>query len=77
MDLEPKLEEAVSLFTGKNIMYTKQSGESRRFTVLEVQTFARAKSTGKVYIRARLIDHDSDLAEEVERTLHLEGIEFP
>ena len=76
MDIQPKLEQAVSLFTGRKVTYTKENGESRSFTVVEVLVFARAKSTGKVYIRAKLLDHDDGLIEK-ERTLHLEGIEFP
>jgi hypothetical protein len=75
MDLEPILAEAVSLFTGRKIKYTKENGESRLFTVLEVTTFARAKSTGKVYIRAKMLDHDDGLS-EVERTLHFDSIEI-
>jgi hypothetical protein len=75
MELQPILAEAVSLFTGREITYKKESGEKRSFTVLEVTTFARAKSTGKVYLRAKMLDHDDGLS-EVERTLHLEGIEI-
>ena len=73
MDIQPTLEQAAALFTGKRITYTKDNGESRSFTVLEITTSACAKSTGKWYVRGKLIDHD-DGDQEKERTLHLEGI---
>jgi len=66
-------QQLVSSILGKKISYKKENGESRLFTVVSVENFDLAKSTGKWYLRGKLIDHN-DNNEEKERTLHLEGI---
>ena len=73
--LTTSLAEVAARLAGKKITYTKIDGSSRKFTIVEITTFDRAKSTGKMYIRAKMLDHDDGLA-EVERTLHLEGIDY-
>ena len=65
--------ELVARIIGQKISYRKDNSETRSFTVVSVEKFDLAKSTGKWYMRAKLIDHDDGLSEK-ERTLHLEGI---
>ena len=67
--------EQINAHIGQILQYEKLNGEHRVFTLIEAQKLAVAKSTGKEYIRATLLDHD-DGNIEVERTLHTERISW-